>query len=170
MEFLTEMEKAAFFFDQALVVSGTRNPAWGVSETFRLLDLPDSEKPGEWKRKYQGRLDTVRIESARYEKICKGLKVAEQAALRNRYTLDIYKQTNELFHYPVKLLEVLEVYDSTKNDEERLQALVRIGDVCNSFKSMRAEFEKTYSQTRFYGESGGVYCRPEPPSSLVCFK
>ena len=95
------------------------------------------------------RLDTVRIESARYEKICKGLKVAEQAALRNRYTLDIYKQTNELFHYPVKLLEVLEVYDSTKNDEERLQALVRIGDVCNSFKSMRAEFEKTYSQTRF---------------------
>ena len=149
MEFLTEMEKAAFFFDQALVVSGTRNPAWGVSETFRLLDLPDSEKPGEWKRKYQGRLDTVRIESARYEKICKGLKVAEQAALRNRYTLDIYKQTNELFHYPVKLLEVLEVYDSTKNDEERLQALVRIGDVCNSFKSMRAEFEKTYSQTRF---------------------
>ena len=149
MEFLTEMEKAAFFFDQALVVSGTRNPAWGVSEAFRLLDLPDSEKPGEWKRKYQGRLDTVRIESARYEKICKGLKVAEQAALRNRYTLDIYKQTNELFHYPVKLLEVLEVYDSTKSDEERLQALVRIGDVCNSFKSMRAEFEKTYSQTRF---------------------
>lgn len=77
------------------------------------------------------------------------MKVAEQAALRNRYTLDIYKQTNELFHYPVKLLEILEVYDSTKNDEERLQALVRIGDVCNSFKSMRAEFEKTYSQTRF---------------------
>ena len=69
---------------------------------------------GRMEAEISGRLDTVRIESARYEKICKGLKVAEQAALRNRYTLDIYKQTNELFHYPVKLLEVLEVYDSTK--------------------------------------------------------
>lgn len=55
MEFLTEMEKAAFFFDQALVVSGTRNPAWGVSETFRLLDLPDSEKPGGMEAEISGK-------------------------------------------------------------------------------------------------------------------
>lgn len=149
MEFLSEMEKAAFFFDGALVVEGARNPGWGVSETFQLMELPDPKKPGDWIRNYQGRLDTVHIESARYEKICKGLKVAEQGALRNRYTLDIYKQTNELFHYPVKLLEVLETYDSTKDEDERLLILDKIKTVCSSFAEMRSEFENVYSQTRF---------------------
>lgn len=75
--------------------------------------------------------------------------MAEQGALRNRYTLDIYKQTNELFHYPVKLLEVLEAYDSTKNEDERLCILDKIKTVCCSFKEMRSEFENVYSQTRF---------------------
>lgn len=74
MEFLSEMEKAAFFFDGALVMEGARNPGWGVSETFQLMDLPDPKKPGDWILNYQGRLDTVHIELARYEKICKGLK------------------------------------------------------------------------------------------------
>ncbi len=42
MDFLAEMEKAAFFFDGALVVSGSRNPAWGVTEAFTLIELPDA--------------------------------------------------------------------------------------------------------------------------------
>ena len=75
--------------------------------------------------------------------------MAERQALRNRYTLDIYKQTNELFHYPVKLLEVLEIYDSTKDEDERLLILDKIKTVCSSFAEMRSEFENVYSQTRF---------------------
>lgn len=149
MGFLAEMEKTAFFFDRALVLHGTRNPGWGVSEDFQLLDLPDPQKPGDWIRKYQGRLDTVRIESARYGRICEGLKVAQEEALRNRYTLDIYEQTNELFHYPVKLLKALEAYDSTKGDKERLLALSKVKAVCESFRGMRVDFEKVYSKTRF---------------------
>lgn len=149
MEFLIEMEKTAFFFDGALIVSGSRNPAWGVTEVFQLLDLPDSKKPGNWKQKYQGRLDTVRVESVRYENICKGLKVAKQEALRNRYTLEIYEQTNQLFHYPVKLLKALDAYDSAKNSRERKQASDCLKEICNSFKNMRSEFENVYSQTRF---------------------
>lgn len=149
MIFLTEMEQTAFFFDKAFVVSGSRNPAWGVSDTFCLLDLPDADKPGEWTKKYQGRLDTVRIESARNEKIREGLKVAKKEALRNRYTLDIYEQTNNLFHYPVRLLEALAVYDGAKNVDERKRALVKIKEIADSFKGMRSELLHVYSKTRF---------------------
>ena len=45
-----------------------------------------------------------------------------------------------------------------KNDEERLQALVRIGDVCNSFKVCVLNLKDLFANS-FYGESGGVYCR-----------
>lgn len=149
MDFLTEMEETAFFFDRALVVSGSRNPAWGVSDTFQLLDLPDADKPGEWTTKYQARLDTVRMESARNEKIRKGLNVAKKEALRNRYTLDIYEQTNHLFHFPVKLLGALAVYDSAKNGGERQQALMKIKEIVESFSEMRSELLSVYSKTRF---------------------
>ena len=88
MDFLAEMEKAAFFFDGALVVSGSRNPAWGVTEAFTLIELPDAGAPGKWSKKYENRLDSARIEAARYERITKGLQDAESHALRNRYTLD----------------------------------------------------------------------------------
>lgn len=149
MEFLTEMEITSFFFDKALVVSGARNPGWGVSESFQLLDLPDADKPGEWTKKYQARLDTVRMESARNKKISQGLRVAKKEALRNRYTLDIYEQTNRLFHYPVKLLEALALYDDAKNGDERQMALMKIKEVADSFNEMRSGLLRVYSKTRF---------------------
>ena len=69
MDFLSEMEKAAFFFDGALGVSGSRNPAWGVTEAFTLIELPDAGAPGKWSSKYENRLDSARIGAARYERI-----------------------------------------------------------------------------------------------------
>ena len=49
----------------------------------------------------------------------------------------------------MKLLEVLETYDSTKDEDERLRILDKIKTVCSSFAEMRSEFENVYSQTRF---------------------
>ena len=155
MDFLAEMEKAAFFFDGALVVSGSRNPAWGVTEAFTLIELPDAGAPGKWSKKYENRLDSARIEAARYERITKGLQDAESHALRNRYTLDIYEQTGRLLNYPVRLFMALENYDKANGEDERAASLRQIKKVCSYFKEMRAGLESVYSQTRFMSNPEG---------------
>lgn len=155
MAFLTELEKSAFFFDGALVTSGSRNPAWGVTTSFRLIDLPDVKVPGKWSEKYQKKLDAAHLESVRYDEICEGLKIAQSEALRNRYTLDVYEQTNQLFNYPVRLLVALEAFDKAKNKEEHRLALTQIKILCNYFKEMRFQLEEVYSQTRFMQNPDG---------------
>ena len=52
MQFLDEIEEALFFFDGALVTEGRRNPAWQVRD-FKLIDLPNKDKPGEWSNTYK---------------------------------------------------------------------------------------------------------------------
>ena len=95
---------------------------------------------------YKGRLDTARIEQKRYETIRKGIVDAKSHALRNRYTLEIYDQTNELFHYPVRLLLALEAYDlSRKKGKGQEDAKARIKDVCFDFIQLREKFESIYS-------------------------
>lgn len=149
MDFLAELEEAAFFFDGALAVSGSRNPAWGVTEAFTLIELPDAGMPGEWSRKYKDRLNSAHREAARYRRISEGLQSAASHALRNRYTLDVYKQTAQLLNYPVRLLMALEDYDKASGKEERATSLEQLKEVCASFKEMREELESVYSQTRF---------------------
>lgn len=155
MDFLEELEESAFFFDGALVISGSRNPAWGVTNSFRLIELPNIKTPGKWSEKYQKKLDAAHIESVRYEKICRGLKVAQCEALRNRYTLEIYEQTNQLFNYPVRLLLALEAFDKAKDKEEYREALTQIEMLCSYFKKMRFHLEEIYSQTRFMQNPNG---------------
>lgn len=153
--FLADLERSAFFFDGALVRSGTRNPAWGVSQSFQLISLPDPAKPGEWSELYAGKLDTAHIESARYNVIVDGLEVSKTHALRNRYTLAVYEQTNELFHFPTRLLLALEGYDKAVESSQRAIALNRIRTVCDSFSEMRRNLEQVYSKTRFMHQPEG---------------
>lgn len=148
VNFLDELEKAAFFFDGALVQSGTRNPAWGVSKEFTLIDLPTGDT-GVWADKYKLKLDSAKIEEKRYEVIQKGICEAKEEALRNRYTLEVYEQTSQLFHYPIQMLLALEVYDIARDDKERSEAKRHIKEVCDHFKVMRTNLENVYSQTRF---------------------
>lgn len=155
MSFLVELEKTAFFFDGALVTSGSRNPAWGVTNTFELIEVPDVNKPGEWSRKYKNRLDSARIEAARYQKITEGLKIAQSHAIRNRYTLDIYEETGYLLNYPVQLLLSLEMYDKAQNETERIEAVDKVQKVCHYFRKMRTQLESVYSQTRFMSNPDG---------------
>lgn len=155
MQFLSEMEKAAFFFDGALVTSGHRNPSWGVTTTFKLIDLPDITNPGEWSAKYKKLLDRAQEESVRYGMIVNGLNEARRNALRNRYTLEVYRQTSNLLNYPVRLLEALALYDKAPNTEGRQEALKTIGAVCDSFSVVKKDLENVYSQTRFMQNPDG---------------
>lgn len=148
LAFLDELEKAAFFFDEALVTSGHRNPAFGVKD-FTLLEMPDKANPGTWSNTYKEKIEKARQEAARYENIVAGIKDAEQHALRNRYTLEVYEQTNNLLNFPTRLILALAAYDTASDDAARQQALQEITSVCNYFPVMRSDFESVYSQTRF---------------------
>lgn len=155
MEFLKELEQSAFFFDKALITSGSRNPAWGVKKTFTLLELPDAGKPGEWCRKYAEKIREAATENERYQSIEAGIKEALAASRRNRYTLEVYRQTNHLFHYPAQVILGLEAYDKAATDEARKQALGELESICQDFTRMRSELENVYSQTRFMQNAAG---------------
>lgn len=154
MIFLDELEQEAFFFDAALVSSGRRNPAWGTTN-FTLIALPDKEAPGQWSRTYQKKIAQAEKEQKRYEMICKGIKEAKRHALRNRYTLEVYEQTNHLFNYPARVILALHVYDTATNEAERKAALQQIGEVCDYFQTMRTHLEDIYSETRFMQQPDG---------------
>lgn len=154
MAFLDELEQEAFFFDDALVSSGRRNPAWGTTD-FILITLPDKNTPGEWSHTYQEKIVRAEMEKKRYDKICQGIKEAKQHALRNRYTLEIYEQTNHLFNFPTRLILALYTYDTATREKDKQTALQQISEICDYFQTMRTHLEETYSQTRFMQQPEG---------------
>lgn len=147
-EFIDELEQAAAFFDSALITEGRRNPSWQVKD-YTLLNLPERDAPGRWSLEHAGLLDSARIEAARYARLCEAIRTAKNMAKRNRYTLDIYEQNNELFHFPAKLLLALEAFDNSATDAERQTEERNVRNICARFQELRAEFEDVYSRTRF---------------------
>lgn len=154
MNFLQELEKSFFFFDGALVKSGRRNPAWGVT-AFTLIDLPDKNHRGLWSEKYSDKIKRAQEEDIRYEEIKKGLAEAKAEALRNRYTLNVYEQNNNLQNFPVKLLLALYHYDQAKDDQQLKQAAMQLKDICHSLPYLQKSLEEVYSETRFMEQPEG---------------
>lgn len=154
MDFLQELEKSFFFFDGALVKSGRRNPAWGVT-AFTLIDLPDKNHRGLWSEKYSDKIKRAQEEDIRYEEIKKGLAEAKAEALRNRYTLNVYEQNNNLQNFPVKLLLALYHYDQAKDDQQLKQAAMQLKDICHSLPHLQKSLEEVYSETRFMEQPEG---------------
>ena len=152
--FIKELEEAFFFFDGALVQAGRRNPAWGTT-TFKLIDLPEKDKPGEWIKKYEDKIKQAGIEEKRYVSICEELDKTIHLSRRNRYSLYIYKQLNELQHFPVSLLIALAEYDKATDSVEKMKKIQDIKSVCSQFKLMRTNLESEYSKTRFLEQPEG---------------
>ena len=154
MQFLDELEQAFFFFDGALNTSGRRNPSWGVKE-FTLIDLPDPANPGAWSKQYEAKINQAREEQARYERIQSGVDAALAHARRNRYTLQIYQQNNQLQNYPTRLLLALHAYDTATDTAGLAAARQAVQAVLDSFIPMRRELETVYGKTRFMVQPEG---------------
>ena len=154
IQFVNKMEQLAYFFDGALVTSGRRNPAWGTTD-FKLISLPDPEKPGEWSETYKERIAKAKEADQLYKDICQKIGKAHQTALRGHYTLDIYDSLNDLLHFPAMVILSLEKYDQASDYESRKQALKGIEEVCSYFETMRARLLDTYSKTRFMEQPEG---------------
>lgn len=154
MKFLTELEEAFFFFDNALVASGRRNPAWGTTG-YRLIELPDTKNPGKWTEQYKEKIARAEKETERFESIRKAIEQRKTEARRGRYALDIYEQNNFLQNYPVRLILALRDYDMAEGKEQQDKALRQLKEVCEYFATMRKNLENVYSQTRFMQQPDG---------------
>lgn len=154
MKFLRELEEGLFFFDEALSVSGYRNPGWGVKE-FTLIDLPDSKQPGKWSETYKEKIKKAHQEKKRNEMIAGLIAEVKNEALRNRYTLEIYEQINYLQIYPSLIILALEQYDQATTAEARDEAKKEIKKVCDYFPVMRKNLETVYTRTRFLEQPSG---------------
>lgn len=154
VEFINEMERLAFFFDNALVTSGRRNPAWGTSD-FKLISLPDPEKPGEWSETYKEKIDKAKEADQLYQDIRVKIEKAHQIALRGYYTLEVYDVLNDLLHFPAMVLLSLNEYDQASGPAGREQAMKGIEEVCSYFETMRSRLLETYSKTRFMEQPEG---------------
>ena len=152
--FLDDLEKSFAFFDEALVTSGHRNPVGG-GKVFKLVEMPDKTKAGEWCKTYAEKLKRARVENERYITICKELESTRAMAKRNRFTLDIYAQLNELQHYPVKMLLAIADWDKATSAAEKQEAYERLEQVCNDFQPMRNQLEHVYGQSRFLVQPEG---------------
>lgn len=154
MKFLRELEEGLFFFDEALSVSGYRNPGWGVKD-FTLIDLPDSKQSGKWSETYKEKIEKAHQEKKRSEMIADLVAEVKDEALRNRYTLEIYEQINHLQIYPSLLILALEQYDQATTAEARDEAKKEIKKVCDYFPVMRKNLETVYTRTRFLEQPSG---------------
>jgi hexosaminidase len=154
MNFLDGLEKAIFFFDGALISSGRRNLGYGAT-TFTLIELPDLTNRGNWSATWKNKIDQAKFEIIRFDWISKGITNAKEHALRNRYTLEVYEQTNCLQIYPSQLILALHDFDMATNAADQKTAIENIRKVCDSFSLMRATLESVYSQTRFMNNPEG---------------
>ena len=154
MQFLDELEKAVIFFDNSLVSSGRRDRGYGATQ-FTLIDLPDQSNPGVWSNTLKDKIKQAKLEINRYDRISNGIAIAKKQALRNRYVLDIYEQTNHLQIYPSQLILALEAFDTATSKADQKTAIENIRNVCDHFSIVRTELEKVYSQTRFMSNPEG---------------
>ena len=137
-----------------MITTGRRNPSWGVKE-FTWIDLPDPANPGAWSKQYEAKINQAREEQARYEQIKSGVNAALAHARRNRYTLQIYQQNNQLQNYPTRLLLALHAYDTATDTAGLAAARQAVQAVLDSFIPMRRELETVYGKTRFMVQPEG---------------
>lgn len=148
IQFLDSLEKNAFFFDHALITSGHRNPAGDIGD-FTLIDLPNKNNSGVWSKNHDVLIKEALNAVSRYERIKVQITEAKKNALRNRYTLEVYEQTNELFHFPGKLIKSLYNFDQAENENMQKEAMKEINETMKYFELTKTNYINVLGKTRF---------------------
>ena len=111
-----------------------------------IIDLPDLNNKGEWSKNNSKRINNA-IESLKIssevENIIARIKSNNP---KNKYTLEIYQQVNELTKFSANLILKLEKLDKSGD-------LSYLDGIENQFTQMRNEFERVYSKTRVINKS-----------------
>jgi len=162
-EFQDLLEDVLPFWETALLAEGDR---WNYHKTFKLIELPDQDKQGEWAAKNKVKLVEAAKAVRQYDIIRSRVDKAMQLARRNDYAIEVMNQVNELQVYPAKLLLLLEKYDKASLQGKR-DIIVQLRNYTDGFSKLRAEFERVYSKTRILGNPDGYQLDPNVHGHLA---
>jgi len=125
-------------------ISKEENPL----ETF-IIDLPDLENKGMWSKKYFNKIKNAKASLLISKKIEETINEIMENDPKNKFTLEVYKQVNELVKFSSNIIIALEKLDLSKEiDYPKKTELNEIRNIEDKFNSLRKKFEEVYSKTR----------------------
>ena len=125
-------------------ISKEENPL----ETF-IIDLPDLENKGMWSKKYFNKVKNAKASLLISKKIEETINEIMENDPKNKFTLEVYKQVNELVKFSSNIIISLEKLDLSKEiDYPKKTELNEIRNIEGKFNSLRKKFEEVYSKTR----------------------
>ncbi len=125
-------------------ISKEENPL----ETF-IIDLPDLENKGMWSKKYFNKVKNAKASLLISKEIEETINEIMENDPKNKFTLEVYKQVNELVKFSSNIIIALEKLDLSKEiDYPKKTELNEIRNIEGKFNSLRKKFEEVYSKTR----------------------
>jgi hexosaminidase len=144
-DFQDQLEKALPFWETALIAKGDRV---NYPAKIDLITLPEASSPGAWSAKYAEKIAKAKEEVNRYYLTQKTLQQALRFGIRNRFSLELLNQLNELQVYPSKLLLALEEYDSLHSSGDKKVSEENLRQQVSEFQNTRKEFEEVFTRSR----------------------
>ncbi|NOR74403.1 MAG: family 20 glycosylhydrolase, partial [Draconibacterium sp.] len=148
--FIDELEGPVAFWKNALLKGNRRNYLIFDENAMdeMVIDLPDSNKKGEWSAQYAKRLEEAAHVLESCDSIAAKISTMKSMAIRNIYSLEVYEQVNELVRFTPKALLALKVYDEAENEKQKLEALKNVKQLSADFQAIRMQLELVYGKTR----------------------
>ncbi len=137
-----DLFRAVSFWNTALCEKGNRR------RIEKLIDLPDINNLGKWRKKYKGRIEAAEREAESYEAIKAQLASLLRKARRNRYHLKLLSVINDFQVTSAHMLLALRDWD-TYSRRERLKGQEKIKLALVEFENAWKKLQDVYAETRF---------------------
>ena len=149
--FIDKLEKPVSLWLNMLLEEKVRRAAISKEEnpleTF-IIDLPDLENKGMWSKKYFNKIKNAKASLLISKEVEETIDKLMENDSKNKYTLEVYKQVNELVKFSSNIIIALEKLDLSAEIDYEKTAFNEIRNFENKFNSLRINFEEVYSKTR----------------------
>jgi len=149
--FIDKLEKPVSLWLNMLLEEKVRRAAISKEEnpleTF-IIDLPDLENKGMWSKKYFNKIKNAKASLLISKEVEETIDKLMENDSKNKYTLEVYKQVNELVKFSSNIIITLEKLDLSAEIDYEKTAFNEIRNFEVKFNSLRINFEEVYSKTR----------------------
>jgi len=149
--FIDKLEKPVSLWLNMLLEEKVRRAAISKEEnpleTF-IIDLPDLENKGMWSKKYFNKIKNAKASLLISKEVEEIIDKLMENDSKNKYTLEVYKQVNELVKFSSNIIITLEKLDLSAEIDYEKTAFNEIRNFEDKFNSLRINFEEVYSKTR----------------------
>ena len=150
--FIDKLEKPVGLWLNMLLEDKVRRAAISKEEnpleTF-IIDLPDLENKGMWSKKYFNKIENAKSSLLISKEIEETIDKIMENEPKNKFTLEVYKQVNELVKFSSNIIIALEKLDLSKEIDYPIKTeLNEIRNIEDKFNFLRKNIEEVYSKTR----------------------